>query len=261
MTITAVCETQAERILKRILTMLKSYTATLLFTFLTLCVALPSAAANLTVSKLEEGIYLFRSEREVEGFGLVRGNGLIVKTSDSKAVLIDTPWDNEDVDTLFAWLSDQELSLEAVIATHSHDDAGGHLARFHQKNIPSWAYTLTNDYFQAQGETPALNTFNDSAWVVPDEIEVFYPGAGHTLDNSVVWVKSHNLLFGGCFIRELATSSLGYTAEGDVQAWPDSISRVVQRFPAIEVVVPGHGDVGSQQLLTHTQALGLQQRL
>lgn len=63
---------------------------------------LPALAANLTVTPLSDGVYLLRSERAVEGFGLASGNGLMVQTAPHKAVLIDTPWDNSDVDTLLA---------------------------------------------------------------------------------------------------------------------------------------------------------------
>ena len=214
-------------------------------------------AANLTVSSLSDGVFLMRSERAVEGYGVVSGNGLIVKTAADKAVLIDTPWDASDVEELFNWLASQSLSLEAVVVTHSHEDAGGHLALFHQNNIPSWTYELTNQYLLEKGETPAQHTFIDSAWIVPGMIEAFYPGPGHTLDNSVVWVKQHNLLFGGCFIREQTTFSLGYTAEGDVRAWPESVSRVTEYFPEVQRVVPGHGKVGDAALLSHTRELAL----
>ena len=257
MTMIAVCESQAEQKLKRNLTMISRTAVAVFFISSLFCVAGPSLAVNLTVSQLQEGVYLFRSERLVEGFGMVSGNGLIVETGNAKAVLLDTPWDNEDVDTLFTWLEKRNLELEAVVATHSHEDAGGHLARFHEQAVPTWAYSLTNTFFMEQGETPALNGFEGSAWIVPDEIEVFFPGPGHTLDNSVVWIKSHNLLFGGCFIREAATFSLGYTAEGDVSAWPDSVSRVVSRYPDAQVVVPGHGEAGDAGLLSHTRQLAL----
>lgn len=215
-------------------------------------------AANLTVSALDDGVYLYQSERTVEGFGRVSGNGLVVLTGKQKAVLIDTPWDDEDVDSLFAWLAAEHLSLEAVIVTHSHEDAGGHLARFHEQNIPSWSYGLTNQLLIAKGETPAQHSIEQSAWVIPDNIEVFYPGPGHTMDNSVVWIKAHHLLFGGCFVRELATASMGYTAEGDVSAWPASVSKVTARYPDIKKVVPGHGAVGGINLLEHTAALAVQ---
>tara|TARA_B100002003_G_scaffold135596_1_gene125365 strand:- start:7544 stop:7924 length:381 start_codon:yes stop_codon:yes gene_type:complete len=108
-------------------------------------ISFAALAANLTVTSLSDGVYLTRSERAVEGFGLVSGNGLIVQTAPHKAVLIDTPWDSSDVDTLFNWLDSQGLDLEAVVITHSHEDAGGHLARFHSRNIPSWTFELTNE--------------------------------------------------------------------------------------------------------------------
>src|SRR6185295_3616589 len=73
--------------------------------------------------------------------------------------------------------------------------------------------------------------------------EVFYPGPAHTRDNIVVWLPDSRVLFGGCAVRA-ATSGLGNVADADLTAYPASIRRVLERYPAAEVVVPGHGDVG-----------------
>ncbi|NVK58283.1 MAG: subclass B1 metallo-beta-lactamase [Alteromonadaceae bacterium] len=225
---------------------------------LLLCLNLPTLAvhsAEFAVTPLQDKVFLHQSGRYVEGYGMVTGNGLIVLTSDQHAVLIDTPWDAADVDELFTWLEERGLTLQGVIVTHSHEDAGGHLAMFHERDIPSWAYALTNKLLAEQGETPATHSFSGSEWVVANRLEAFYPGPGHTMDNSVVWLAEHNILFGGCFIREQATDSLGYTAEGDVSVWPDSLKQVQARYPKAQWVVPGHGEVGGQQLIEHTAAL------
>ena len=86
---------------------------------------------------------------------------------------------------------------------------------------------------------------------------VFYPGAGHTEDNVVVWLANEKILFGGCFVKSLQNKNLGNTGDADISEWPNSIQKVLNRYPDVKVVVPGHGKIGNISLLTHTQALAL----
>ena len=86
---------------------------------------------------------------------------------------------------------------------------------------------------------------------------VFYPGAGHTEDNIVVWLASEKILFGGCFIKSLQHNNLGYTGDADINEWSNSLQQVINRYPDIKLVVPGHGKNGDVSLLTHTKALAL----
>jgi glyoxylase-like metal-dependent hydrolase (beta-lactamase superfamily II) len=88
-----------------------------------------------------------------------------------------------------------------------------------------------------------------------DLVEVYDLGAGHTEDNLVVWLPAQKILFGGCLIKSLNSSVLGYTAEADMQAWPLTVAKVQAQFPQMKMVVPGHGKVGDKALLTHTIAL------
>ena len=39
--------------------------------------------------------------------------------------------------------------------------------------------------------------------------------------------------------------------------WPASIQKVINKYPNIETVVPGHGQVGDINLLKHTEQLAL----
>jgi metallo-beta-lactamase class B len=49
-------------------------------------------------------------------------------------------------------------------------------------------YTFTHD-----------TTFN----IAGVTLQAYYPGAGHTRDNIVVWVPQDKVLFGGCLIKSL----------------------------------------------------------
>jgi metallo-beta-lactamase class B len=93
----------------------------------------------------------------------------------------------------------------------------------------------------------------DTTFVVGREhLELFYPGAGHTIDNSVVWIPERKILFGGCLVKSTSSTDLGNIADADLKEWPRSIHKVMDKFPATEVVIPGHGTSGGMELLQHT---------
>lgn len=230
---------------------------TLVLTGLISLFPLLSYAENLTITAINDTVFLHQSSRQVEGYGAVTGNGLIV-VNGAEAYLVDTPWDRDDIGVIQKWLEQRSLSLAGVIATHSHDDAGGNLDVFNQQHIPTWAHALTNEFLQEKGEQPATHMFTDSDTVLTDTIEVFYPGPGHTLDNIVVWLPKQQVLFGGCFIRAMETNSMGYTAEGDVEQWGASAQRVLDRYRDIDTVVPGHGETGSVDMIKKTQRMAQQ---
>ena len=71
-------------------------------------------------------------------------------------------------------------------------------------------------------------------------VELFYPGAAHSTDNLVVYVPSANVLYGGCAVHELSSTSAGNVADADLAEWPTSVERI-QTLPEAEVVIPGHG--------------------
>ena len=85
-----------------------------------------------------------------------------------------------------------------------------------------------------------------------EQVEVFFPGASHTLDNVVVYFHNRRLLYGGCMIKAAAARTPGFTADADMDAWPRSVQKVLDHFPQARLVVPGHGHCGDLGLLQHT---------
>ena len=76
--------------------------------------------------------------------------------------------------------------------------------------------------------------------------------AGHSTDNLVVYVPSANVLYGGCAVHELSSTSAGNVADADLAEWPTSVERIKKHYPEAEVVIPGHGLPGGLDLLQHT---------
>jgi glyoxylase-like metal-dependent hydrolase (beta-lactamase superfamily II) len=68
----------------------------------------------------------------------------------------------------------------------------------------------------------------------------------------VVYLPKYNLMFGGCMIRALTDAKPGFIGYANMKEWPASVRKVIDKYPDVRMVVPGHGKAGDQCLLTHT---------
>jgi len=209
---------------------------------------------DLQINKLEDNIYLHTSFKEFDGFGVVASNGLVF-TDDKSAFIIDTPTSSDDTKRLVDWFELRGFIIKGSISTHFHEDSSAGIEWLNSKAIATYASQLTNELLNNANKVPAKNTFDGpSLWLANDQIEVFYPGAGHTVDNVVVWMPKQRVLFGGCFVK---SKSLGNLSDAVIAAWPDSVRKVIARYKKATVVVPGHGEVGDVSLLESTKRLAL----
>ncbi|MGK0298746.1 MAG: glyoxylase-like metal-dependent hydrolase (beta-lactamase superfamily II) [Gammaproteobacteria bacterium] len=207
---------------------------------------------DLQIKEIDNDVYLHTSFKQVEGFGLVDSNGLIV-LGDNHAFIIDTPWSRHDTETLLDWINEQGFDLKASISTHFHDDRTAGIELLNSKSIPTYTSKLTHDLLVGNGMSTATNIFNSNEFSLQDgHIKVFYPGAGHTEDNLVVWLPQKGILYGGCLVRSLGWDSLGYIGDASVESWADSIRIIISKYSDIITVIPGHGKIGNTKILEHT---------
>ncbi len=214
-------------------------------------------AEDIELIRLSEKAYVHVSSCETKSFGRVSANGLLL-IDRGEAFLIDSPWDNLQTEVLVRFIAD---SLRAVVAgfipTHWHEDCMGGLGYLQKQGIPSYANRMTLDLAREKGLPVPQQGFRDSLALNLHGLAIdgYYLGGGHSTDNVVVWIPSEKILFGGCLVKESAASGLGNTADGDVQAWPGTIQKVIDKFPSAGIVIPGHGQVGGRELLLHTLSL------
>ena len=104
------------------------------------------------------------------------------------------------------------------------------------------------------GNETALHTFeNDTIFKIGSlTFEVFYPGAGHSPDNVVVWFPEKQLLYGGCFVKSTENNDLGNLEDADVTAWENSVIRVMRRYKKPKYIIPGHFAWNDPHALRHT---------
>jgi metallo-beta-lactamase class B len=212
---------------------------------------------DLAVEQLAPGVWRHTSYKNLPTYGNTPANGMIV-VSDSAAMVVDTPWTNEQMEVLGAWLADS-LHARVIVAVpcHAHDDCIGGLGAAHRMGATSYALNQTLEFAKRDGKEIPQNAFADSMSLTigAREILLLHAGPGHTPDNIVAWVPDQKVLFGGCLVRSAHAKSLGNTAEADLQGWPGTIRTLLARFPDAGIIIPGHGAPGGLDLLDHTLAL------
>jgi metallo-beta-lactamase class B len=67
-----------------------------------------------------------------------------------------------------------------------------------------------------------------------------------------VWIPEEKILFGGCMVRALSSTTPGNISDADMDSWLSTIGKIIGRFGHALIVVPVHGVYGGPELLTHT---------
>lgn len=209
---------------------------------------------DLELLRISENSYIHISYHDLENAPHFPANGLIY-INNGKAFIIDTPWTNELTKILINWLKDSlEVAIEGVIVTHWHIDCMGGLTEVHNAGIKSYSHKLTREIAQSKKLPVPKIEFQDSLILNLDEQKIIckYLGAGHTIDNIVVWIPTEKILFGGCMLKALRWKGLGFTGDADLNEWPKTLKKLMKEFPESRIVIPGHGEYGDLSLVHHT---------
>jgi len=212
---------------------------------------------DIELIRLSGNSYVHISHSEIPGFGRVASNGLIF-INKGKAFLFDTPANDAITETLVLYIENKlKANVVGFVPNHWHSDCMGGLAYLQKRKIKSYANILTIEQAKIHSLPVPDQAFSDSLhlWLGKKEILLYYPGPAHSTDNIAVWIPSEKILFAGCMVKSMDSGNLGNTADGDLQEYPETIKRLKARFPAAEIVIPGHGSYGGPDLITHTLEL------
>lgn len=217
--------------------------------------------SELKIIQLTNNVYQHISYKEVASYGMVGASGLIV-VDENDAYVIDTPRTKQDTEELADWIRSKGLIFKGSVVTHYHEDASGGIPFLNSSMVKTYATPLTNKLLSGENRENSSDVMSTTSFeLIKNRIEIFYPGAGHTEDNIVVWLPKEKILFGGCFVKSMSSKSLGYIGNASIQDWPESIQNVINKYPDVKVVVPGHGKVGTINLLKHTAKMALDANL
>jgi metallo-beta-lactamase class B len=212
---------------------------------------------GLKVTALTDRVYVHTT------FGIyqntaIPANGLIIRTDDG-VVIVDTGWDTkentENTRQLLRWIADSlRQPVRFCIVTHAHDDRVGGIGELRRAGVRAISTPSTaQKAVQAGYDAPEGVLSNDTTFTIGKvPIRCYFPGAGHTSDNIVVWLPDQQILHGGCFVKSVAAFGLGNLADANTAEWANSVRRVQNQFGTARIVVPGHDEWTDTKALEHT---------
>lgn len=211
----------------------------------------------IDIEPVAPGVWRHVSYRDLPGAPGFPSNGMIVE-AEGGLVLVDTAWGEDETSALLEAIETRfDRPVLAAIVTHAHEDRIGGAPVLDAAGVPVWTTPAINAAAEDRGLPQATQIFEGESPAVLEEAGLSWtaPGAGHAVENIVLYHAPSRVLFGGCFIRAADTSSLGYVEDGDVPGWPAAVETVRAAYPDAHIVVPGHGAPGGTDLLDHTRAL------
>lgn len=206
---------------------------------------------------LSDSVYVHVTWHKLENSGRFPSNGLIV-IRNGRALMVDTPMDNAKTERLTRFLKEaMSADLTTLVVGHFHDDCLGGLGYLQSIGVESIANALTIAQCKKLGLPVPSTAFTDSLTFDfnGERIECRFFGPGHSFDNITVWIPRTKILFGGCLVKSMDSTGLGNLSDAVVPEWDNTIKKVMLSYPEAVTVVPGHGDFGGRELLTHTLRL------
>jgi metallo-beta-lactamase class B len=208
---------------------------------------------KLEISHLTGDFYIFTTYSTYEGTR-VPANGMYLLTNDG-IVLFDTPWDSTQLQPLLDTLKVRHnKSVTLCIATHWHSDKTEGLEYYKQKGIKTFTTLLTDKLSKENYKKRAefLMTKDTVFNIAQYSFEVYYPGAGHTTDNIVIWFNKEKILYGGCLIKGADAENLGYLGDANVIEYETTLKKVKKRFKAPKFIIVSHHDWNNLNSLKHS---------
>lgn len=212
---------------------------------------------DIELIKLSENAYIHVSYSELPQFGRFSSNGLIF-INNQEAFLFDTPPTDSLTMILLSWIKDtMKINIKGFVPNHWHNDCMGGLGYLQLQKIESYANQMTIEIAIEKKLPLPDHGFKDSLELHLGNqlIKCYYLGAAHSLDNIVVWIPSEQILFAGCMIKSFNSKDLGNIADGDLNAYPKTIDKLINRFSMAKIVIPGHGLSGGFELIKSTRKL------
>ena len=233
---------------------------------------------NLSVTEIEKDVFVVTHSIPWAS------NSLLIRASNSDCILVNTLCDNQGARMLVDWIKNNfgEVNLIAINTGFHVDNLGGNEFLL-SRGIAVYGSNLTAKLIAERGQAEKswlleelkspenkkyYDVYKNLTFVPPnhifdineglhlkigdEDVNVFYPGPSHTIDNVVVYFPKRKILFGGCMIKSLNSKDAGYTADADMQKWPRSVEKVLDKYKDAKIVVPGHGNYGDTGLIKHT---------
>jgi metallo-beta-lactamase class B len=209
---------------------------------------------NIEITKLNDKTYLIQSSYACNG-NLDCNHLLIIDKED--IVLVNTPARDSLTAIMLNCIEKKfKRKVTKVIVSHFHDDSSGGLKETSNRGIISYGLEKTRDLLKSENRN-IDHVFTDSLTILlqTTRLDLFYLGAGHSIDNIVTWLPDEKILFGGCLIKSLNAKDKGNIKDADLLTWPVTVQKTKAKFKNAKIVIPGHGSIGDFSVFDHTLSL------
>lgn len=226
-----------------------------LFIILTASIVFSQSNA-IDIQHLQGDFYIYTTYQNLNGIPYPSNSMYLITTEG--VVLIDTPWDSTQFQPLLDSIERRHhLPVVLCLSTHFHADRTAGLAYYGSRNIATFTSFKTFQYCKERNEKQSTYYFvNDTVFNIGNHsFKTFYPGAGHSPDNIVVWFEKEKILYGGCFVKSTEVNSLGNLEDADINAWLKSIDQVIKKYREADIIIPGHYGWENDNSLKHTRHL------
>lgn len=227
------------------------------FLFLSVYFFVNGLNAQLDFKKISDSSYVFTTYQTYQETR-ISAHGLLKITSGG-VVMIDTPWDTTQFQPLLDSIDRKfHKKVLMVISTHWHEDRTAGLDYYKKKGIATYSTYATRNLCRENNLPQAQYTFEgDTTFNIYNTVfETYYPGAGHSSDNIVVYFPKDKLLVGGCFVKSTEATDLGNLSDANIGMWRVSAKTLIKKYPKVKTVIPGHQKMTpGKKALKHTLKL------
>lgn len=206
---------------------------------------------NIGLTKLTAQVYLLQTSYACNGH-LDCNHLLILDQKD--VVLVNTPVRDSMTSVLLKSIETKfGKKVTRVIVSHFHDDSSGGLNETAKRGINSYSLDKTRDLLLPEHKSVDI-VYSDSLTIQlqTTSLKLCFLGAGHSVDNSLVWLPEEKILFGGCLLKSMSANGIGNTSDARLQEWPETVQKVRQKFSQAKIVIPGHMAIGDTSIYSHT---------
>ncbi|WP_299440672.1 subclass B1 metallo-beta-lactamase [uncultured Aquimarina sp.] len=208
---------------------------------------------NLQLVKLNTHSYIHVSYITLKNGAKFPCNGFVY-INNNEGYIFDSPANDKATVELIDWFQgEQKINIKGVVFNHFHDDCIKGIEIFKENGIPSIASNLTEKRMIQEGSYVPDQTFDNYLELKLGEktiINSFF-GEAHSNDNITSYFPQDKILFGGCMIKSL-NAKKGNLADANISEWSNTVSKIKKAYSDVEIVIPGHGDLGDQNLLEYT---------
>ncbi len=209
---------------------------------------------DIQLIHLKDSVFVHVTWYNSENYGRFPSNGMLI-IRNGKVLMVDTPMDNDLAERLHNYIKDSlSANLTTLVVGHFHKDCLGGLDYLQKQGIESIANYRTIETCRKRNIPVPDIPFSDSLIIdfQGKKLECRFFGPGHSFDNITLWVPDEKILFGGCLIKSMDATRLGNLSDAVVPEWDKTVEKIMLAYPDLEWVIPGHGEEGGMELLTHT---------